>query len=522
VADDNDKPVNLKRYADEIVGGLRNEKLMMSEAKKRQAFYDYEGFQYANEFKRDAETAFNFQGRSHRGSGFLRECIDKLCAHLYSPGPVRRWSESAGDDFLQEVYEDNLIDSLMLEADKLSTLNDTIAIQIDAAEGDFALKPITYRLWGREEIAIWTDPDCACKPIVCCTKDTYDGQTRYRLWSDREVQTFLTKQENPAVAGGLPTAGGRAPVATGPPEPHDYGCLPFSFISYTLPVRGFERVVAPGEFLTQAEIHIDNRLSLLDESIHKHLNPIPTAEGVPSDWKPVLQPLQFIRLPANEPVMGPAGMEPATFAKLSMLEIHIDIAGAWEDLRNYTRQCLEAVGIPESQVRMESIGVASGIALIVEQEPMIRRAKNRRTTFRVYENDLAERTLRCAGNHYGVSALVAAADNGQIALSWPQPDIAVNTPDKLEMSLEEEKSGTASYLMRMQKWYDCSRNEALEIVKQIQEDMKEVAAMAPELAMTNAPVDPQAEAEAQRQHELAMAGAMPNGQANGQPPQEPQ
>lgn len=389
-------PLNLVPYQYEVERGLPLEAPAMDEALERQAFYDFDGFKYERRFRRDAESSFDFAGRSHRPSGFLRECIEILCEHLYSPGPARRWDDKAGDDLLQRVWADNLIDALMLEADQLSTLNDWCAIQIDPGEGDFAARPITYRLWGRESVAVWTDPNDAVRPLVVCTKDKYDEQTRYRLWTDEVVQTFLTPKlrENQ-------TSGGRVAYRTGPPEPHGYGCLPFSFIHYKLPIRDFE-ITGIGRFLHKAEIHLDDRLSRLDESIHKHINPIPVAEGMPSDWKPTLEPGRFVRMPRQGMTPGlTGGYERGEFARLYYLQATIDVEGAWLDATNYINRALEAARVPLSAARMEQQGVASGISLMVEQEPLLKRAEQRRQGKKVMEADLARRTLTVARNHYG-------------------------------------------------------------------------------------------------------------------------
>jgi hypothetical protein len=525
-------PVNLNKYAAEVQAALPNESKEMDLARERQDFYDYKGAQYEKYFRRDAETAFDFQGRSKRQSGFLRECIDKLCSHLYAPGPARRWvgqetstedaepTETPGAEFLGRVWQDNQIDSIMLECEKLSTLNNVCAIQIDAGTeyddqgnrvSNFEEKPICYRVWGREQFCVWTDPDSAAEVEVVCTKDMYDTQKRYRLWSDTEVWTFLTKKQEPGLAGGQATSGGRVAYPTTPrPVPHDYGCLPFSFIHYELPLRDFE-VVASGDFLWKAEICIDDRLMRMDEAISKHLAPIAWAKGVPPAWKMHVMPGRFIQLPSREPVMTDQGVQEAGDSDIGYLEAHVDVASSWDDLERYIKQCLEAVGIPENAVKMQPIAATSGIALIVEQEPLLKRAERRRAMFKVYEDDLSKRTLICAGNHYGKPEFVAETNQGHLAASWPSPRLAVQTQDMLDLEISKVSNGLQSHLMMLQNVNGCTRDEAIELIKQITLDQDETAGLYPEAVATTAPTDP----EAQRQHELAMISAK---QGNGVAP----
>jgi hypothetical protein len=470
-------PVNLAPYGREVEQQLPLQAPDLRDAMERQAFYDFDADRYATtRFKRDAESSFDFEGRPHPQSGFTRECVDVLCEHLYCPGPSRKWSEPAGDEVLQKVYADNLINSLMRQADVFSTLNDSVAIQIDAGEGDYATRPITYRLWGREQFVVWTDPDDQTVPIVCCTKDKYDEQTRFRLWSDTEVWTYLTPK-----LGRDQTAGGRVPVRTAT-DAHDYGCLPFSFIHYQLPIRDFYGA-SIGKFVVKAEVAIDGLLFATDESIRRYLNPIPVAEGMPDQWKPMLEPGRWIRVPLAHPTPGESGgFEPGPYARLYFLQASIDVQGTWLHIEKYIKQALEAARIPDSAIRMEQMGVASGIALVVEQEPLVKRAENRRGGFDHYESDLAIRTLTCIGNHYGMPAVAATAETGKLVTSWPKGTLAVRTPDLLEMTVAEVTAGFKSHLMAIQEWYGVDRERALEIVAQIAEDNADMMAANPDLA----------------------------------------
>ncbi len=476
--------VNLADFREEVEAGLPNSSIDMDAALERQAFYDYQGFRYERRFRRDAESSFDFQGRSHRGSGFLTECIDKLCGHLFCPGPSQRWDNPTGNDFLQRVYQQNLFDALLHSADIYSTLNERVAIQIDAGAGDFTLKPITYKLWGREEHTAWVDPDDRTTPVAVCTKDKYNLQTRYRLWSDTEVWTFITRR----LLEGQTTGGRVAELVSR--EQHDYGCLPFAFVHYKLPIRSFD-TAAIGEFLFKAEVAIDNRLSLLDESITKHINPLPVAEGVPIDWKPNVEPQRFVRMPLAHPTIGPSGgYEPGAFARLYYLETRIDVAGAWEDCLKYINQALEAAEIPIAAVRMEQTGTMSGIALMVEQEPLLKRAENRRSMYRVYLQDIASRTLLAAGSHYNRADLVAASQ-GMLIASWPRPRLAITTPDVLAMGQQEVSAGLKSHLMFLQDWWGLSRDEAIEFAIQIEQDTQDLATAAPTLFAAAAPETPE-------------------------------
>jgi hypothetical protein len=507
------RPIDLAVYQREVEAGLPTVARELDEAAERQAFLDNEGTRYERRFRRDAESSFDFQGRSHRQSGFLGECLDILCEHVYGPGPARRWSEPAGDAFLQGVYAGNHIDAILLDADRLASLNQFVAIQVDPGEGDFAARPITLTTWARQELAVWTDPDDRRVPVVVVTRDLYNEQTRYRLWTAEVVQTFLTR---PLTL--TQTAGGRIAYPTGPPQPHGYGGLPFVFICYELPTRGFPTggisMRAVGDLLHKATVAIDDRLMKLDESISKHMNPIPVAEGMPELWKPDLEPQRFIRMPRVAPMIGATGgYERGEFAKLYYLQAQVDVQGAWLDLEKYINQVLEAARVPASAARMEQTGVASGISLMVEQEPLLKRAESRRAMYKVYEDQLARTILTVAGNHYGQAALLAARDaaGARLMSAWPPPRLAVLTMDTLELAVAKEQAGLSSHLMTLQEVYGCTRDEALELVRQIDADRAELETVSPDmgelvLARTKASLPGPGQENGVARHEVTEAG----------------
>ena len=316
---------DLAKIHDDVEQGLKSQEHRLNDAAMAQAFWDYQGKRFMQVFLRDAETPFDYVQRPYRASGLLRQIIEILCEHLYSPGPTRTWSEDAGNDFLATVYEDNHFDAMMLRADELSALNDVAAIQVDADEGNFEDKPITLRLWGGQDFHAWCDPDNRTVPKVAVTIDRWDHKTVFRLWDEKEVRIYETpKNEN--------IEGGRAAKQVGPPIPHAYGCLPFEFVHYAQPITNFWET-GIGTMLTQAEIRINDRLSRLDESVNKHINPIPLAENVAENWHPIIEPQRFISVDsAKQRPAANGGIEDGPPPKVYYLEAHIDIAGAWDDL----------------------------------------------------------------------------------------------------------------------------------------------------------------------------------------------
>jgi hypothetical protein len=473
--------IPLQHLIDEVQNGLASEaKERITDAQRALDFFNFEGKRWMQEFLNDAETAFDYLKRPYRASGLAWEVVDILTEHLYSPGPNRQWDVPAGHAFLERAWNDNYIDAVMLEADQLSTLSDCVAIQVDADEGRFDERAITLRVWGADEFHAWEDPDNRAAVEAVCTIDRYDATTRYRLWTEDEVITFHSRKFDGQ-------SGGRVALETGR-EKNTYGCVPFSFVHYRQPIRQFWQ---PGisRLVVEGEIRVNDRLSRLDQSINKHLNPIAYAKNLPDGAQVIAgQPNLFVRLPNRAMVPdGTGGYRQSLPPELGYLQATIDVAGAWEDITKYINQVLEAARVPMTAVRMEQTGVASGIALIVEQAPLLTRARKRRLPFSIYESNLARTILRCAGNHYGRPELVSAAKKGKLTLGWPSPSIPVPTDDWWDLEVKKVQAGAKSMLMLVQELYGVPREQAMTILRQVKEDQDEVAKIMPDASMAARP-----------------------------------
>jgi hypothetical protein len=465
--------IPIDKLVEEVEKGLSTEaKQRMTEAQRAIDFFAFRGKQHMGEYLLDSEGQFGAGRRQYRASGLVREIVNVLTDHLYSPGPSRTWDQPAGQDFLERVYSDNHVDSLMLRCDQLSTLGDAAAIQVDVDEGVFEDKPVTLRVWGPDEFHVWEDPDCRSRAAAVVTKDKYDEQTRYRLWTDEEVRTFVTQR-----GGG--TAGGRVATQIAA-EPNTYGCLPFGFAHYDYPVQCFWEA-GIGDFLEDSEIRVNDRLSRLDEAIHKHLNPVPYVTNGTPGMRLTMEAQRFVILPGARQVMGSKGVETTDGATLGYLQASIDVASAWEDLRGFILQVLEACGVPQSAVQLDYTDAPSGISIVIRSAPLLSRAKKRQGPYSIYETGLARTILRCAGNHYGRADLVQAAKAGKLSLGWPAPSVVVATADWLDTEKLKVEMGVKSVVMVAQEMYGVPREQALEIIKQVTVDQEELVAINPDL-----------------------------------------
>jgi hypothetical protein len=476
--------IDINMLVREVESGLSTHpKERIDEARRRLCYYNNDAKHYMADFQNDAEASWDYTKRPHRQVGFSRQAVDVLTEHLYCPGPSRKWDAPAGDEFLERVYRDNRIDAIMRESDRMSTLQDVMAIQVDAGESKFDDKPIKLRPWTAEEFHAWEDPDDRGTIAAVVTIDRYDQQTRYRLWTDDEVRTFITRKVNG-------TAGGRVAFQVGPAEPNTYRCLPFAFVHYDRPTRDFWQP-GIGGLVVNAHNGLEDGFSRLAQAVHKHLYPLPWAKNVPDGFQVVMgQPNLFLRLPKRAMTPGPGGdYRMAPDAEVGYLQANIDVQGMLAYLRGYVDQVLEAIRIPQSAIRMEQVGVASGISLLVEQAPLLTRARSRRGPFGEYEEELARTILRCSGNHYGRQDLVAASKEGVLILGWPVPSVPIPTDDWLQLELLKVQAGLQSRVRIAEQAYGVSRDQAIEILRQVKIDEDEFNAIRPELPQPGVVVD---------------------------------
>jgi hypothetical protein len=381
----------------------------------------------------------------------------------------------------------------MNHAEQLAALNDCAAIQIKATND--ADKPIDLQLWGADEFTVFVDPDDPRKAYAAVTIDRYNQQTRYRLWFDDEVTTYLTDQWSPEK-----TAGARIAKQVGETEPNTYGCLPFAWMPYRAQVRAFW-TSGIGTFLRKAELRINDRLSELDELILKYGRPIGVFRNVGPSYTPEIGPGRFMRL-----VRGGTGYTGEGFAadgepSAEYLQAQLAIESIWVDLEKYIRTVCTAVRLPYSSLELQWDDATSGIALVIKMAPLLTRARQRRPIYQLAEVALAKTILTCTGNHYGHVDLVTQAKTLQLLLAWAEPRIPIPGPERDQSDEWEMQVGIKSRISVCMERYGLTRDQAVAHIKQVAEDEQEAQAIMPEkeepVAPNEEPGKPEAKPEEQ-------------------------
>lgn len=406
--------------AKEVSEGLPNARLRIACALENQAFYDLDGERYAP--RRESETEFDYDGRGQDETGFTQEVVDVLCEHQYDPGPARSFPDAAeAETLLNQVYEQNHIDALMQRAEVLSTLNDVAAIEVRVT--DDPDRPVDLHVWGSEEFEVFIDPADPRKPLAVVTIDRVNQQTRYRLWFPDVVRTFITQPYSPARTSGAVFAHEQ------PPEENTYGCLPFAFVHYRPPVHRFW-TPGMGTFLRKLELRANQIASGATEVLLRYGLPIGVATNVPVEWNPELGPARFVRLYQSMTGYQGDGFGAGGQPSLAYMQAQFAIEERWAHIQALLNQGLQAARAPLSAVRMEQQGFTSGIALIAEQAPLLKRACTRRKMLGIFEADLARTICRVVGGHRDDATLLKASKALKPLLTWPEPAIPIPGPER--------------------------------------------------------------------------------------------
>ncbi len=462
----------------EVESGLRNHRPRLAAAIENQAFYDLESDRYQP--RREAETEFDFAGRPRRVSGFVQQAVDRLCEHTYNPGPQRsvvasgelRVASSDAGELLTHVYETCHVDAVMHHAEAQATLNDVCAIQIKGTNDPD--QPIDLQLWGGDEFTVFTAPDDPRKCSAVVTVDRYNERTRYRLWFDDEVLTYLTDQYSADK-----TAGARIAIQTREAEENTYGCIPFSFLHYRAPVRQFW-TPAPGTFLRKAEIRMNDRLSELDELIMKYARPIGIFRNVSPTFTPEIGPGRFMRLCRGGTGYTGEGFGAEGEPSAEYLQAQLAIESIWVDLEKYMKQVANAAQLPYIQLELEYGDAPSGISLVIKEWPLLNRAKMRRRIYQMAETTLARTILTCFGNFYGQEKYAAAAKKLQLVLAWAEAPIPVPGDDRDKADEWELTVGIKSRVQVVMQRYGLNEDQAFEHCKKVAEQEQKLKAILPQ------------------------------------------
>ena len=483
------RPADLSQIDRDIRAGLIYDRERRDSAEVNRKFFDGK----FDEFPTRSDNAPGKRNDFRRASRLMRRIIHVLTGNLYKRDPLR--TLDAGEeatDFLNRLYKRLGMSSKWAKADQFSLVGDACAFQWSGStDPDY---PVKVTVWPADEFTVWLDPDDPLTPKAVATIDKFDCSRRLRVYTEESIAEYTTDKLEPGQ-----TSGGTAWNA-GPVRPTDYvdekgrGFIPFTFVHAEAPVTDFW-TEGLGDFLRQANDHVNFRLDRLGDSIRFIVKPIGVATGVDDDWTAPVdpQPGTFITLAAFVANAGENGA--ATNPSLAYLTPDLGYIGAdWDDLNAFIDHVLECCGIPPGAIRMTG-NATSGVALLIEAAPILAWAEARQKPFADFEEAAARMAFRVAacwirkGNVEPQDWLDAVAVDGGLGLEWASLYIQLPGQERDRADQFELSMGLTSKLRMLMDRYTLTRSQAMARLAQVEKDNADLVAIGVDPGVPDATVD---------------------------------
>jgi hypothetical protein len=450
----------LKKIDKEITGGLPNEFKRIGPCERALNFYHGR----FNLYPIRTEGADKYTKLAPRYSLITQRIINVLTGNLYREGPRRSMPDHPeASKWLDNIYRINCVDAAFQQADTLAGITDAAMFQVVPTEDP--KKPIRILLWDASQFCVWLDPEDQLTPVAIGVRDKYDEQSRFTLWTDRIVRTYLTPKNDQADAT---TTKSRDFVYRNE-KPNVLGLLPFSFVHWNFSLQDFW-TFGLGGYLSQVNEIVNASLTMTNGCVAFNLTPIILTRGLAIGSRPSgpISPGDIWDLaadPANE------GQGAAPSAEYLQADSSF-VAASWEDIRSYLDHVLEMCGVPPGTIRMDVDAMRSGVAIVAEQIPLITWAKARQRPFSYFEDNLARLVLTIGAAHELVpdadaKNLQEALDDFSLQLRWGDmfPDIpGVERDTADQWLLDNGMSARIDVLMRRQQYTEEEAKEHLEKV----------------------------------------------------------
>lgn len=462
VAYDSAPPDSIDAIEQLILKGLPDEHERLRVALVNKNYYDLKGWKHLG--YHETETEFDKASRPHRCVGFLRKVIRTMC-RVYSPGPGRRVEDSdEADTAIAEIFEQEHANERLKEAERFAMLNKCSMIQVVATgEPD---RPIRLQTLGAHEFAVWCSDKEPDEPWAVCTITVISRSvTRYQLFTADEVRTYLATTQQGGKANEAPRV--QRDTTPGANGLNPYRTLPFVPVHHERPCGGFWDTVDVGDFLRRANWNIDRELSDLGNHVKLFMDAILYGWNIPVDWRPVIRPGVPVIIPRQfNTVNSPDPM-------LGFMQPQLAVEQVWQDARNVADQVLTDLELPLSTARGEATTVESGIALIVEQTPLLHYLTERQPYFTEVETELVRVVLLVLGYYYARPGLVAVANSLRYTALWPEPVIPIPLPERNESDAFELENRIMSPIQLVSRRLKLTREQAVEHLQQVALDLNE-------------------------------------------------
>lgn len=485
----------------EVQQGLPAEADRMECALIAEDYYQGRGKKYLK--PREGEDQQDFEAKPKRTSKLTRKVVRLLSGQLYGSSPTREVEgASSVGTWYEEVAADCSLDVTLRAAVASSVLSHVAAIEIEAT-GD-PDRPIRLWLWKANEFAAFFKDDDPTCPYAVVTRSIVSAgpnkvRARYRMWTAMERRTYYTdafdKGQSP---GGR--AANIADAESSGPSPYP-SVLPFVFVRNEPAVTEFWEG-GIGHALVELNADADRSLTALAEHMDEFLNPKGFARNLSNSTQFHERVGEFKHLKSDSSKRaGDSNSDPEVF----YLQAQLGVEAGWLDLKNAIDQGLEELDVPAELIRSSDSSMdLSGVAIVAKRVPFYEGARARQPLATQAETELFGKVCAVAGIYYGDNALLAAARDPKLLITWPEPKIPLPTTERDTADDWELQAGLTDPIEVLARRRGVTLAQAEEIAEGIAERRKrwnslmggvmpEPGSGAPGAPMADPNADPEAE-----------------------------
>ena len=415
-------------------------------ARRSLDYYELKGIHHMK--PRKYETNDSYSAKPKISLPLAKSAIDALTKNLYNPGPKRSHSDPAINSYLDFVYSSNNFDMLCSRADAWGLLHGAVGVGVSATPGKGA-GSCRIDLYGGHELAVWCPADDPGRPYaVCVISGTAEAKV-FTLWT-AETCTVYEKR-------------GNDPTKRIEKFENPYKVIPFEFYHVAgVIVREFWEG-GIGNYLSDLNAELDNQFSDIGMGLS---NSVPILWGINCD-----SAQQIVASPGWLNHLKPGNSLGAGPPQLGYTSSPYDSREALNAAIGIYQSALELLGVPKTALGAGQVTAQSGIALLLEQLPLLSEAEKRKRYTNLFEKSFASMILTAMGNFYGVPAWVGAA-GAPISLNWPGFKLPVPLPEQDDQDQQLLDWGLQSLVGLAQSRFGISREQAIELLRRNEEDKK--------------------------------------------------
>ena len=407
-------------------------------------YFELNGANYI--LRRSNEESADFEDRPKVSLPITYASIRALTRHLYNPGPTRSHPEKDVNAFLDLAYAGAELDLLAAKADEWALLCGVSAIGL-TARPRFGLGNFRLDVFGAHEMATWCLSDDPENPYAVCVISRDRDEVTYTLWNEESQRVYVAKGDIPTKVSEIE---------------NPYKRIPFAFYHAFGPVVRHFWEGGIGHYLGQINGAADAGFS---DAMNGLSSSIPIAYAVNCD------PAQRIRRSPNAMnfLNGRSSMANGPTPEIGFAQSPYDARLAFSASSGMAESAIEYLGVPRSAFVAGGSMATSGVALLLEQMPLIVDAQRRKRFATRFETRLATMVLESVGNFYQMPKLVTYA-KVPISITWPEPRLPVPLPDQDASDDQLLNWRLISRVELAMRRFGVSRDEAIRRLIQVDQD----------------------------------------------------